>query len=146
MKRPVGITILALIHFILAGFMAVLACAVYAQTTTRANLLLRHFLPDAYDSTETLVFLVSSAAILLVIGTGLWTLQGWAWWAMMVVVGVPLGRNLVYLAVGVGSSPSLISTIPSSVWLWLIMNSIIVLYMARIDVRQAFRRTENLDR
>lgn len=68
---------------------------------------------------------------LLYLAYGMWTLQGWAWLATLIIQGL----NAVFAVIALFSAPGAIS-----VWISLILAAVIIAYLLQPDVRNAFTR------
>jgi hypothetical protein len=135
MKRPTGITILAVIAVIYGAFSLLLALLGLLGSALLAS----GFAPAAARySAGTLVYATISDAVLgilyLTFGIGAFRLKAWAWTAGVIGLGLDVVRQIVGLVVIQGSSASKfvgagITIVLAVVLLW---------YLFRPSVRGAF--------
>ncbi len=109
--RPTGVTIIAILQFI-GGALSILAGVLAAIS---------------FHPIEAIVAIVLGV-IGLILGMGMWTLQSWAWTGTLIIQGINLILNVVNLLRGQG-----VSNIVG-----LIIAAIIVYYLTRPEVREAF--------
>lgn len=143
MKRPTGVTILAMFLILNAVMLALHAAVLYSHPNIGAgftNSYLKHIFPiDRYDAVSILWGSIVGSIILLVIGGGLWFLQDNARWGVLLVTGIPLGRGLIAAVTTLLMDRSHFSrNFPDGFWIRTLINGLIVLYLVRPDVRNAF--------
>ena len=147
MKRPIGITVIAAILLLIGSVCVVYAALLYTQVQSGGQLshgILKNWIPaDCNVALDIFWFATVGATSFLVPGVGLWFLQEWARWGVLAVVGVPFARSLVLAVVAAGMDPSEFSRHFGSVfWLYMVLSGFIILYLIRLDVRQAFARPD----
>jgi hypothetical protein len=102
MKRPDGVTILAIYHYVMAGIVALVSCALVAVPFVVAAAVQAE--PDAAPAVPIVAIVIAVAIVILlaiavgygVVGWGLWTLKPWARLGAIVLavlglLNVPLG-------------------------------------------------------
>ena len=115
-QRPTGITVLALLEFILGGLAILLGIAFIALGPYISQLM-----PGLPPLISLLVgglgigFLLAGL-IGLVVGWGLWTGKGWAWWLTVILEALGLLSGLAGIAMGDPSS--LIGLLIAALILW----------------------------
>ncbi|MGC2209307.1 MAG: hypothetical protein WA532_04260 [Candidatus Korobacteraceae bacterium] len=144
MKRPIGITIIAMFLLLNGAVLTVLAATLYSHPDIGAGFssaYLKHLFPiDRIDAAQMLWGWIVGGIVSFVIGVWLWFLNEYGWWAILIVAGIPLGRSLIAVPIalvmnsGVPQKP-----IPDGFWFRMIFYGVIVLYLTRPDVRNAFR-------
>ena len=144
MKRPIGITILAMFLLFNGVMLAVHAAVLYSHPdigTDFTSAYLKQLFPvDRYDAANILLGAMIGAIVSLVTAGGLWFMKDLARWAVLLVTGVLLGRGLLGAA-NLTNDPSQFRTdFPDAVWFRTIVCGVIVLYLLRSDVRRAFGR------
>jgi hypothetical protein len=135
MKRPVGVTILAVITTIYGVFSLLLALLGVFGSLLKAS----GVAPVAY-SAGTLAYATISDAVLgavyLAFGLGAFRLKGWAWTLGVVALALDVVRSLGSVIIQ-GFSVSKI-TIPS---ITIVIALLLLWYLFRPNVRAAFRQT-----
>lgn len=115
-QRPTGITVLALLEFILGGLAILLGIAFIALGPYISQLM-----PGLPPLISLLVgglgigFLLAGL-IGLVVGWGLWTGKGWAWWLTVILEALGLLSGLAGIAMG--DPTSLIGLLIAALILW----------------------------
>jgi hypothetical protein len=144
-KRPIGVTILAVFLLFNGVMLAVHAAVLYSHPnigTGFTSAYLKHLFPiDRIDATAILYGAMVGAVVSLVTGGGLWFLKDLARWAVLLVTGIPLGRGLIGAVVTLTNDPSQFRTdFPDAFWFRTIVFGVIVFYLTRSDVLRAFGR------
>jgi hypothetical protein len=144
-----GLTILSLFLLLSGVVLAVQACTLYTRPdigASFANAQIRHLFPvDRLDAAQVLWAAIIGAIFGLVLGVGLWTLQGWARWAILIATGVPLARGLVGAVVTLATSPGEFKKYyGDGFWFLMVIYGVIVIYMTRPDIRRAFTLAGNI--
>jgi hypothetical protein len=134
MKRPVGVTILAVIAIIygilslLLALLGLLGSALLASGTYGASV---HY------SAGTLAYATISDALLgilyLAFGIGAFTLKGWAWTAGVVALLLDILRNIVSVFVRGFSASAIVVPI-----ITIVIALVLLWYLFRPNVRAAF--------
>ncbi len=129
--RPLGVTILAVLNWIVAGFTVLGIVLLFAAIGIVSN----HSGAVAEAATGYLYVSIAVLAVLaiiyLVLGWGLWTLKPWAFWATAVIHGLALAYNLIAGIAGHSNIGNLLLSIA--------LNVIILVYLfADRNVRPAF--------
>jgi lysylphosphatidylglycerol synthetase-like protein (DUF2156 family) len=93
-SRPLGVTVVAILQF-LGGILLVLGGAALAALPQLVGLPLFGFLLGGLG-----VFLVVIGALALLVGWGLWTGKGWAWWLTVILQALNIVLSLALLALG----------------------------------------------
>lgn len=124
MERPTGVTILAVLSFI--GGVLLLLAGVGLLALGGAS---------GSAPVGAIVGILGGGSILiglleLVVGYGLWTLQGWAWWWGVVTQGLNVLLGLTHLSQG-GTGNGIIGLVISAIILW---------YFFTPEVKRAFGR------
>ena len=120
-KIPFGVTAIIVLQFASAAVTIV-------SLSANAGLLarLQHFDLNAVMTEEALLFTVIVLQVMIAIG--LWRMQRWAWFVMMVFVGWSMALDIWRVMYG---SPNY----------WrMLLNVIIVFYLNQRDVQRAFSR------
>ena len=125
-KRPFGVTVIIVLQLITVLEQAVDILAVQAG---RPSL----FLPGIRDPQLVLGVELVTILVLLAISVGLWRLQRWAWFLIMIQLGVSMASNLWRYANGV--PPYLI----------MLLNVIMVFYLNQREVQHAFHHRPELE-
>jgi uncharacterized membrane protein (DUF2068 family) len=135
---------LALLLFVNGVVLGILAAVLAFRPDIGANFTnanLQHLFRSAGTSEGAMVaFGATIGAIAsLVIGVGLWFLQEWAWWLLLLTTGLPLGRGLIVAAVTLASSPrDFWKAFGTAFWFQTIVYGVIVLYLTRLDIKRLF--------
>ena len=134
MKRPVGVTILAVIAIIygifslLLALLGLLGSALLASGASGAAI---------KYSAGTLVYATISDAILgilyLVFGIGAFQLKGWAWTVGVVALALDILRNIVSIVMRGFSVPGIVIPI-----ITIVIALVLLWYLFRPNVRAAF--------
>lgn len=131
MKRPVGVTILAIIALIYGAFSLLLVLL----GTLGLLLKTSGVAPITYSS-GTLVYATISDAVLgalyLAFGIGAFWLKSWAWMAGLVALALDIVRQIVGLIQGVSTSKIIIAVIT------IVIALVLIGYLVRPHVRAAF--------
>lgn len=142
-KRPLGVTILAILNFLGAATESMLLLlAVSAPDTLRsllAGLSPQGSGPDALLNMGTglALYFVAIIALMLVLGYGLWTLRNWARIITIIITAISLLGTLIGF-VQIGAEIGL-----SAVLLGLLRVGLCILilwYLFKPNVREAFRK------
>lgn len=99
MKRPAGVTILALLLFANGAAHGIQAVALYSRPWIAAgptNAHLQHIFPDEH----TVAMSMLAAVVPLVLGAGIWFLDRLAWWYLVVYSGIDLVFGLLCATTG----------------------------------------------
>lgn len=118
-ERPVGVTLIA---FLLAlnGIVALLgAIGVFGPTP---------------GGTVGLILGLLFGLALLYLAYGLWTLQPWAWLTTLLIQGI----NAVFALITAFAAPGAITA-----WISLVLAAVIIFYLTRSEVREAFGQRTN---
>jgi uncharacterized membrane protein (DUF2068 family) len=104
------------------------------------NIHLRPLFPSAqYEAGEILIVAVIGAVFSLVIGSGLWFLQDWARWGMLLATGIPLGCALFFAAITFTTNPSVFGKyFGVAFWFLTLVCGAMVLYLTQPGVQRAF--------
>jgi uncharacterized membrane protein (DUF2068 family) len=132
-QRPTGITVLALLEFILGGLAILLGIVFIALVPYMSELL--HGLPALLFlqvGVLGIVFLVAGL-IGLVVGWGLWTGKEWSWWLTVVLEALGLLSGLIGIARG---DP--LSLIGLLILIRLLIAALILWYMFKPHVKDFF--------
>ena len=144
MKRPFGITVLAMFLLFNGVMLAVHAAVLYSHPDIGGltSAYLKYLFPiDRYDAANILLGAMIGAIVSLVTAGGLWFMKGLARWAVLLVTGVLLGRGLLGALSILNNDPSQFKTdFPEAVWFRTFVCGVIFLYLLRSDVRRAFGR------
>lgn len=143
MKRPTGISVLALLLLLNGIFNAVHAAILYSNPDIGArfaNAYLKVLFPiDRGDAAGVLFASMVGGIVALALGAGLWFLQDPARWGMLLVTGIPLGRGLISAVACLALDPSQFGRhFGEGFWLRSLVYGGIVLYLIRPDVQVAF--------
>ncbi len=142
MRRPTGITLLALLLFVYGITMATLALALVANPEIGSSLQSSHlhrWVPGSRAVAGYVFFWATVSAIYsIVVGTGLWFMHSAARWALLLGTGLPLGRSIVGLLIALFTSPQVFSKIGDAFWFRSIFLAAIFLYLVRPDIQRAF--------
>jgi hypothetical protein len=142
MRRPTGITLLALLLLGCGITMALLAMALVANPEIGASLRSSHLhngFPGSRAGAGIVLFWTTVSSIyLIVVGTGLWFMSSAARWALLLCTGLPLGRSIVGLVIILFVHPQLLSKIGDGFWFRSIFLAAILLYLVRPDIQRAF--------
>jgi hypothetical protein len=135
-QRPLGITVLGIVGFAVAGwhlFLAIFALS-YASSMVMIAAL-SGFPPEyapAYASFQNIgwVLVASAAAVGLLIGSvGLWLMQRWAYWLTVAAAGISLATHVLPGLQGILTGASTLGTL---------LSTGILVYMFLPNVRRAF--------
>ena len=115
-QRPTGITVLALLQFIGGGLAILLGIAFIAIGPYMSELEMG--LPPLISLLVGFIGigLLLAGLIGLVVGWGLWTGKGWAWWLTVILEALGLLSGLIGIAMGDPSS--LIGLLIAALILW----------------------------
>jgi hypothetical protein len=135
-KRPMGITILAILGIVGGLFMILGGCSVVAGGAVIGAMGAQAGMGDvtgggALLSVYGIVLLVIAVAD-IVFGIGAWTLKPWAWMLGLVLQGINVVIALVSIVAGW-------STFGSQI-IGLAINAVIIYYLMTPDVKKAFGR------
>lgn len=139
-KRPLGVTILALLYlFGGVAFLIILSTALRTPAGVPGSVL-GHDIPTVQKFKG--IFPVLSL-IFAGIGAGLWFMQSWARWMLLIILGADLARRLLVLALfsiahGAGSQ----RTLGSFFWFAGTINLAMFMYLRLPHVKEAFRRSQ----
>uniref|UniRef100_A0A7C4BAU8 DUF2127 domain-containing protein n=1 Tax=Thermofilum pendens TaxID=2269 RepID=A0A7C4BAU8_THEPE len=100
--RPLGITVLAILEFIFGTLALLLGLAFIALAPMLKSMLSSFPLPAALElllGVLGLILLVGGTLSLLV-GWGLWTGKGWAWWLVVILEALGIASSLASLTLG----------------------------------------------
>jgi hypothetical protein len=122
MKRPIGITILAVLSFLVGAFYLLAAIGFLASVPFGARL--RTGLGTYFGWLAVLIGVVD-----LLAAYGLWTLRPWGWGLMVALVAVNLGAAIGILVAGF---------LPAGPIFSLTVNGFILWYLLRAEVKAAF--------
>jgi hypothetical protein len=105
---------------------------------------LQHLFPRARgQAAGALGAAMIAAVVSCAIGAGLWFLQDWARWGLLLITGIPLGRGLIAAAITLATSPSgFIKCLGGAFWFPTLICGAIVLYITRKDIQCAFTGRE----
>jgi uncharacterized membrane protein (DUF2068 family) len=134
-KRPIGITIIAVIQAFVGIVLLIGAAAVLLgknSDTTKQALAMAHLTADTGTLVSIGIFALILAAIQLILAVGLFQLQGWAWAVTLFVFGADVVTNVIDLVNG--------RTLSQSEVFGVIISLLIVLYLLAPGVRAAFFR------
>lgn len=144
MKRPAGVSFLALLMFCYGMLLAV-HVAQSTQPDFKISYLNTHlgylFPGNPTDTVGVLYYSGIGAVLSLLLAGGLWFLKDAARWGLLMLTGIPVVRGLFQAA-------SILSTDSSKVWkemgqqfwLELFAYALLILYLFRPDVQLAFGR------
>lgn len=133
-QRPIGITILAILLFIAATLFIIAGLAFIAlgplieslmresMVGLRGSPALISLLAGAFG-----IFFLVVGAIVFVLGWGLWTGKGWAWWLQVILTA--LGALSSLLAIAEGDATSLVG---------LLIDALIIYYFFKPHVKDYF--------
>jgi len=142
MKRPMGITILALLLLVNGAALAVQAGALYSNQNigaTFGNAYLQRVLPSTRLDAAGIMFFAGIAAIFsLAIGTGLLLLVDMARWGLIVATGLPLGRQMIGVAIVLVTKPGALTQLGDAFWFQTMAFGGIVWYLFQPQVQCAF--------
>ncbi|HEY7415733.1 MAG TPA: hypothetical protein VH593_11115 [Ktedonobacteraceae bacterium] len=148
MKRPAGVTIIALVLVLNAAILiARLAIAAFRPVTLQsiANLYFQRLFPDIH--TPDVAFWICWSLFVIcgsiVVGFGLWNLKKWSRWALLFAVGIPLGRGLISvcstLLVDTSNFGKMYGgTAGGLFWSGIMIEALIVGYLVQPEIIQAF--------
>jgi 4-hydroxybenzoate polyprenyltransferase len=143
MKRPGGISVLALLLLLNGASNAVYVAILYSHPEIGAdfvNACLKYLVGlGPVDAAGILLAAMAGAVVSLVIGAGLWLLQEPARWGLLVATGIPLGRGLISAAASLAQNPDQFGRyFGAGFWIRTIVCGAIVLYLVQPEVQAAF--------
>lgn len=142
MKRPTGVTILALLLLANAVALAVPAAVIYSHPDIGAhfaNAYLHNLLSiDKADAAPILFFWIVGAIFSLVVSVGLWLLQEPARWAMLFATGLPLGQRVIGIALALAMKSDALRHVADAFWFQTIAFALIFWYLVQPHVVCAF--------
>ena len=146
MKRPAGITALALLNLCAGTALAVHAAVLYSHPAIRTNstnAYLRQLFPsDPSQSAQILYGAAVGGFLLLAVAGGLWFLQELARWTMLLAAGLPLGRGVGMAAVTFATDRYHFDKLfGTAFWIEMVACGITIFYLTQPDVRDAFGRS-----
>ena len=150
MKRPLGVTLIALWQFCKAGFLGLaMAIALWHPGGQRPpSLLLAYLVFIAAPGKEAgLIGLLGIALSIYAIGGGLWQMKNWARYALLLQSGWMLGRFLVFLFIGVWSLGwpwHLNSLQPLAATIVIGIDAMVFWYLCLEEVKQGFEQESML--
>jgi uncharacterized membrane protein (DUF2068 family) len=118
-QRPTGVTVIALL-IIIGGALGIVGGLLGILGSDASGALVG-------AGIGTLIV----AAAQLIVGIGLWTLQKWAWTLAVVVLGLRVVMDLVFIFTGGAIGAAIVNLIITAILLW---------YLFRPDVQRAFGR------
>jgi len=137
MQKPTGVVILAILCWAGAAFLLLPSLALFFGSSFIAAMIGHQFGPiAAFAGVAAGAFLLVMAAVMAVIGWGLWTLQEWARILMIIFQGIGL-------ALGILGMFALAFFHPVGMIFRLVriaINGVIIWYLLQPDVVAAFRR------
>jgi hypothetical protein len=142
-KRPVGVTILALLLLISGVVFAVHAAVLYTRPDFGADFTsayLKHMFPIKRSEAGFVLWGAMVGSIIsLAVGAGLWFLQDAARWVTLLVFGIPLGRGLIGAVITFFmDSHNFGKFYPDAFWFQSIAYGGVIYYLTRPGVATAF--------
>jgi hypothetical protein len=139
MKRPVGITVLAIVAFVMAAFFALSAFRAIVGGYIVATTLRSPLVPDAAASPVSYFgIMIAICAILFGIdGVGLWKLKEWGRQLTFGLVAISLIVDLVLTAAALINSQLLVMVFWTS---FAGIDAFLLWYLSRPTVKSLFRR------
>jgi hypothetical protein len=141
-QKPVGVVVLAIMDWVGAGLLALMALALGVGLSVVGVMLHRPGMGATLAAVGALggVVVLIMAAVAALLGWGLWTLQNWARLVTIVLAALGfLGSVSGFLYTGAMHS------FAGVFWIWLLVrvavNGIIVWYLLQPEVKQAFGAT-----
>lgn len=136
-RRPLGVTIMSVLLAIQGLFELIVGILLVVASNAISHRIILHGHATIAKIVDT--FGVALGVIGIIVGiltlifvAGLWTLQRWAYWAVIIIEGLSLLRSILELVRHTGSTTSVI--------LGMIIPLIVFLYfLVDPNVRQAFR-------
>jgi hypothetical protein len=121
-KRPFGVTVIVLLIAVYVLFIA----AVFYLSIKSQDSSISAQLVQIMNPAEILAILIAELIILLAIAIGLWRLQQWAWFLLMIWVGIQMFFDLMDYFYGHHIHASMLISV------------IIVFYINQREVKKAF--------
>ena len=143
MKRPFGITVVAVVLLLNGAICALHAAVLYTHPDIGRSFTseyLRHEFPTDRELAAAQVgWLTLGAISSLVTGGGLWFLSELARWGVLVTAGLPLARGAAYCVPILATEPENFGRYLGVVFsVRMLICAAIVYYLTRPDVRNAF--------
>jgi len=121
-KRPFGVSVIVLL---IAAYILFMASVFYLSIKSQDSSISAQ-LVNILNPTQVLAILAIELIILLAIAIGLWRLQQWAWFLLMIWVGIHLFFDLMDYFYGHHIHASMLISV------------IIVFYINQLEVKKAF--------
>jgi hypothetical protein len=141
-----GITILALLLLLNGVVLAVQVGTLYSHPdigATFSNAYLRHMFPtNKPDAAGIMLFSAIGAGFSLGIGMGLFFLEDMARWGLIFATGIPLGRQVIGIALALVIKPSALLHRGDAFWFQILALGAIVWYLFQPQVQCAFTGRE----
>lgn len=142
MKRPAGITIIALLLLAAGAALALQIATLYSRPAigegiTRASLGLM-FPLDKTDAAGMMIVSGIGAIFCLAVGGGLWFLRDVARWGLILATGLPLLQHLGGVVVALSLKSRGLGDFGDAFWFQTIAEGVILWYLFQPGVRCAF--------
>ena len=136
-RRPLGVTIISILvgieglFEVIAGILLILAAnSLSHRIVVNGHTTIAKFV-DTFGVSIGVIFLIIGVVTLLFV-LGLWTLQRWAYWAVVIVEALTLIPNIIALVRGTG-------TVTGNILQMIIPVVVLLYFLLDSNVRRAFR-------
>jgi hypothetical protein len=151
MRRPTGVTVLAILLFLNAAYCICILMIMYLHPPiwqALAGPRLQQLTPNIHTDDGAFAFFVLTIEVVVsvVVGYGIWNLSSWARWSMLFLTGIPLGRYLISTCTAFLYYPSnvvLKSALGTASLLWMIACAAVVYYLIQPQVQWAFADSDS---
>ena len=144
MRRPLGVTIIAISCYLLAVLFVCLGIAIILRVTALVNMIHQTDPSVTVGALQSVglggIALLFAAALEAVLGRGLWRLKNWARIVAIVLSALGVVSLLQELFAGDAARWSILTLFWNM--FWLAINALIIWYLLKPDVSAAFRSNQ----